>query len=277
MQPPRLDRSFKSRYEGEMQAGARSPVIPVRPDTIRVFMGSSYAQAVPMAAAGVCAAAGFLAWAARGRSAAVFGPSVWRGPRDRRALALTFDDGPSEDTPRILEILARHSVPATFFQIGANVERLPVVARAAAAADHALGNHSHTHPLFSLRGAKFIQQEMRRAQEAIEEHTGVRPRWFRAPYGVRWFGVGAAQRRLELTGVMWTVIGYDWSLNAGAIVKRVAGGVSNGAIVCLHDGRGLTVRPEIGETVEAVRRLVPMLLDQGYTFETIGQLICPTN
>src|SRR5450759_3036158 len=70
----------------------------------------------PLAAAG--AASSFLAWAVRGRSASVFGRSVWRGPRDRRALALTFDDGPAESTPDILEILAEHQVPATFFQCG---------------------------------------------------------------------------------------------------------------------------------------------------------------
>src|SRR5215469_11129473 len=102
------------------------------------------------AGVGVSAAAGFLTWAVRGRSSEVFGPSVWRGPRDRRAVALTFDDGPSESTPRILEILERHQVPATFFQIGANVERLPAVARSVAEAGHTVGNHSHTHPLFSL-------------------------------------------------------------------------------------------------------------------------------
>jgi peptidoglycan/xylan/chitin deacetylase (PgdA/CDA1 family) len=232
---------------------------------------------IGIAAAGVCAAAGFMAWAARGRSSNVFGPSLWRGPRHRRALALTFDDGPSEHTPRILDALARHQVPATFFQIGSNVARLPEVAREVRAAGHAIGNHSHTHPLFSLRSSRFIEQELRAAQQVIEMHTGEIPQWFRAPYGVRWFGLEAAQRRLGLTGVMWTVIGYDWNLRADAIVKRVAGAVSNGAIVCLHDARELQVKPEIGETVEAVRRLVPMLLDQGYTFETIGRLICPTN
>jgi peptidoglycan/xylan/chitin deacetylase (PgdA/CDA1 family) len=228
-------------------------------------------------AAGVCAAAGVMAWAVRGRASGVFGPSVWRGARDRRAVALTFDDGPSEQTPRILEILERHRVPATFFQVGANVERLPAVARAVRDAGHTIGNHSHTHPLFSLRSPQFIGEELRRAQEAIAEHTGEKPQWFRAPYGVRWFGVGAAQRQLGLTGVMWTVIGYDWKLKADAIVKRVAGGVSNGAIVCLHDARELRAKPDIGQTVEAVRRLVPMLLDQGYTLETIGRLICPKN
>jgi peptidoglycan/xylan/chitin deacetylase (PgdA/CDA1 family) len=229
------------------------------------------------AGAGVCAAAGFLTWAVRGRSSQVFGPSVWRGPRDRRAVALTFDDGPSEDTPRLLEILDRHRVSATFFQVGANVERLPGVARAVAEAGHTVGNHSYSHPLFSLRSERFITDELSRAQETIERNTGVTPQWFRAPYGVRWFGVGAAQRSLNLMGVMWTVIGYDWKLEADAIVKCVAGAVANGAILCLHDGRELRVKPDIEPTLKAVGRLVPVLLDQGYTFETIGRLLCPTN
>jgi peptidoglycan-N-acetylglucosamine deacetylase len=241
------------------------------------FMDAPGQTQIGIAAAGLCAAAGFLGWTVRGRASRVFGPSVWRGPRDRPALALTFDDGPSEETPRIVEILQRYQVPATFFQVGANVERLPEIARAVREAGHTLGNHSYSHPLFSLRSGRFIEHELRRAQGTIEEHTGERPRWFRAPYGVRWFGVGPAQRRLQLMGVMWTVIGYDWNLRADAIVKRVAGGVSNGAIICLHDARELQVKPAIGETVEAVRRLVPMLLDQGYTFETIGRLLCPKN
>ena len=229
-----------------------------------------------IAAAGVCAA-GLMTWAVRGRSSQVFGPSVWRGPQNRRAVALTFDDGPSESTPQILEILARYGVPATFFLIGANVARLRSLARAVADAGHAIGNHSQTHPLLSLRSRRFIEHELRQAQAVIEDHTGRRPDWFRAPYGVRWFGLAPVQQQLGLTGVMWTVIGYDWKLRADAIVKRVAGAIGNGAIVCLHDARELQVQPEIGQTVEAVRRLVPMLLDQGYTFETIGRLICPTN
>jgi len=228
------------------------------------------------AGAGVCAA-GWMAWAVRGRSSSVFGPSVWRGRRDCRAVALTFDDGPSESTPRILDLLARYGVPATFFQCGANVRRLPEVARAVREAGHVIGNHSFTHSLLSFRAQRFIEWELRLTQQTIEEHTGVRPVWFRAPYGVRWFGIGPVQRRLKLTGVMWTVIGYDWKLKADAVVRRVAGGVSNGAILCLHDGRELRAKPDIGATLDAVQRLVPLLLDQGYKFETVGRLICPTN
>ena len=227
--------------------------------------------------AAACAATAFMAWAVRGRSSRVFSPSVWRGPRGRRAVALTFDDGPSESTPRILEILAGHHVPATFFQCGANVERLPAVARAVSEAGHAIGNHSHTHPLLCFRSRRFIERDLERAQAAIQTHTGVRPAWFRPPFGVRWFGLGRTQQRLHLTGVMWTVIGYDWNLAVEAVVERMARRVSNGAILCLHDGRELCARPDIGVTVEAVRRLVPVLLDRGYKFETVSQLLCPTN
>ena len=222
------------------------------------------------------AACGAMAWAVRGRSSQVFGESVWHGPRDRRSIALTFDDGPSEGTPRILDILARHNVPATFFQCGANVARIHAVARAVRDAGHEIGNHSETHPYFFLRTPAAIFEELRRAQETIQQHSGAVPGWLRVPFGVRWFGLSDAQRRLRLRGVMWTVIGYDWSLAADAVVKRCAARTRNGAILCLHDGRELQARPDIGATVEAVRQLVPLLLDQGYKFETVSRLLCPT-
>ena len=229
------------------------------------------------ALASAAASAGFMAWAVRGRSAAVFGPSVWRGPRDAPAIALTFDDGPSEGTPRILEILERHRAPATFFQCGRNVDRLPAVAREVRAAGHEIGNHSYAHPLFCFRSPSFVENDLSRAQDAIGRHTGETPVWFRAPFGVRWFGMSAAQRRLGLTGVMWTVIGYDWKLKADAIVDVVSRRASNGAILCLHDGRELQARPDIGVTVEAVRCLLPALTDRGYHFETLSRLLCPKN
>jgi peptidoglycan/xylan/chitin deacetylase (PgdA/CDA1 family) len=233
-------------------------------------------DSLPISGAGLCAGAAFLAWAVRGRSAALFGPSVWRGSRQRRSLALTFDDGPSEGTPAILEILAQYRVPATFFQVGANVDRLPDIARAVAAAGHEVGNHSYTHPLFCFRSPGFIEADLRRAQHAIAARTGVEPAWFRAPYGVRWFGMGQALRQLSLTGAMWTVIGRDWKLASTEVFLRLSKHASNGAILCLHDGRELQSRPEISVTVEAVRRVVPALLEEGWRLETLTRL-CQTN
>jgi peptidoglycan/xylan/chitin deacetylase (PgdA/CDA1 family) len=230
--------------------------------------------AVCMALSG---AAGLMAYGVRGRSATLFAPSVYRGPASRRSIALTFDDGPSESTPELLRLLAEHNVLATFFECGASVERLPEIAREVAGRGHEVGNHSYSHPRFYFRSTAFIRDELARGQEVIENAAGVSPTLFRAPFGVRWPGMREAQRRLGLLGVMWTVIGRDWKLDAPAIVRRVSHAVRNGAIVCLHDGRELVARPDIESTIEAVRRLIPALRAQGYRFETVSQLICPMN
>src|ERR1017187_3831137 len=119
---------------------------PGRPGTEGTPAGGLPHMTVPelagLAGVGACASA-FLAWAVRGRASSVFGPSVHHGPSGRKAIALTFDDGPSESTPCVLELLDKYQTPATFFQIGANVERLPEIARAVHAAGHEIGNHSH--------------------------------------------------------------------------------------------------------------------------------------
>jgi peptidoglycan/xylan/chitin deacetylase (PgdA/CDA1 family) len=221
------------------------------------------------------AAAAGMAWAVRGRSSAVFGPSVWRGQRGRKAIALTFDDGPSPSTPRILDILAGYGVSATFFQCGVNVLRTPELSMATRRSGHAIGNHSHTHPNFAFRRPSFIEDEFLRAQAAIATATSETPILMRAPYGVRWFGFREVQRRLGLLGVMWSVIGCDWKLPAPAIAERVLSRVQDGGIICLHDGRGTLKDPDVSATIEAVRRLVPALLAKGYHFVTVSELICP--
>ncbi len=223
----------------------------------------------------MCAAA-LVAHAARGRASALFGPSVWRGTRDRRAVALTFDDGPSESTPGLLEVLEREAAPATFFQCGFHVDRLPQVARQAAEAGHEIGNHTWSHAILCRCSPRAIHRELERTQRVIENATGRPPRLFRAPYGVRWFGLRPAQRRLGLLGVMWTTIALDWKLPAARIVSRLLAGACPGAIFCLHDGRGLATRPDIGETLEAVRRLIPALRARGFRLETVSQILCPT-
>jgi peptidoglycan/xylan/chitin deacetylase (PgdA/CDA1 family) len=215
------------------------------------------------------------AWAVRGRSSQIFGPSVWHGNPGRRSIALTFDDGPTPGTLRILDILAEYSVPATFFQCGVNVLRTPEITQAVAAGPHEIGNHSHTHPNFAFARSRQVLDEFSQAQEAITHTAGRKPVLMRAPYGVRWSGFREMQSALGLNGVMWSVIGRDWKLSAKDIADRVLGNIGAGGIVCLHDGRVTAANPDIENTIEAVRLIVPGLLEAGYHLETVSQLLCP--
>ncbi len=229
-----------------------------------------------LAAGSLMSAAAILAYAVRGRSASLMGPSVYRGARDRRAIALTWDDGPSESTPAILEILTKYRAPSTFFQCGANVRRLPQVSREVLSAGHEIGNHTDSHPRLDFKPARFIYRELEQAQHSIQHATGIHPHLFRAPFGVRWFGLREAQARLRLLGVMWTAIGVDWKWPEQAVAARLVRAAKNGAILCLHDGRQLTAKPDISATLGALRRLLPVLIDRGFHFERVTDILCPT-
>ena len=189
-------------------------------------------------------------------------------------MALTFDDGPSESTPEVLKLLKGYRVRATFFMCGANVRRLPEIAREVLRSGHEIGNHTDTHARFDFKSPEFIHCEILRALEAIHKATGSEPKLFRAPYGVRWFGLRRAQSQLGLTGVMWTVIGRDWTLPAPRICRRLLNGAANGGILCLHDGRTIHTAPDIGNTIEAIRTTIPKLLERGFQFQPVGDMLC---
>ncbi len=150
------------------------------------------------------------------------------------------------------------------------------VAREVAAAGHEIGNHSDTHPMLHFKSRDFMYRELAGAQDTIRNTTGVLPRYFRAPYGVRWFGLREAQQRLGLMGVMWTTIALDWKWPAGRVIGRLLDGARNGAILCLHDGRGLEAGPDIRVTLETVREVLPKLMEKGFHFEKVSEILCPT-
>lgn len=218
-------------------------------------------------------AAAVTAYGVAGRTAKIFGPSVYRGPGQRRSIALTFDDGPSEGTLSLLAYLDQENIKATFFQCGKNVQRLPHIARDVVSAGHELGNHTYSHPKLYLRTPWFVSRQFSTAQKIIEQATGVSPRFLRAPYGFKWFGLRGVQKRLHLLGVMWTVIGHDWEWPASRIAEHVLRHASPGGIVCLHDGRDIQINPDVSEMLTAVRTIVPALKSQGYRFETVSEIL----
>lgn len=216
---------------------------------------------------------GGAAWAVRGRSAQVLAPSVWRGNRQRRAVALTFDDGPSAGTAEILDALGEAGARATFFQCGLNAERRPEWARAVSAAGHEIGNHTWSHRRLDFASRAAMREELGRAQTLLTGIHGTSPRWFRAPFGVRWIGLREVQREFGLMGAMWTCIGRDWKLPAEAIAERVLAHVQNGAIICLHDGRGVADGADVSETVAAVRRITRELQNREWQMVGLSELV----
>lgn len=186
-----------------------------------------------------------------------------------RRIALTFDDGPSNETPRFLELLDRLAVPATFFVCGKNVARRPAAARAVVEAGHAVGNHTYSHPVLPVRGRRRIREEIARTQRVIEEATGARPGLFRAPYGLGAPALAPVLADLGLRRVHWTVIGNDWKRRAPKIAARVLAAACPGAIVCLHDGRGARPEADRSETLRAVREIIHALRAEGYAFTAL--------
>ncbi len=207
------------------------------------------------------------------KSSQLFGPSVYKGSDSERTIALTFDDGPSEGTLPLLEYLDREKVFATFFQCGMNVKRLPHIAGRVAAAGHQLGNHTYSHPKLLFKPRSFIEKEFTETQKIITFETGLAPMVLRPPYGFRWTGMRAVQEKLALLNVLWTVIGNDWRWPAARIRTHILQHIAPGGIICLHDGREVQKKPDISETLTAVRQIVPRLKDQGYTFLVVSDLL----
>lgn len=222
---------------------------------------------------GAATISGVMAYAVGAPSSQVFGPALVKVKAGANKVALTFDDGPSESTPAILDVLARHGARATFFVCGANALRLPEVLQRTTAEGHEIGNHTFHHPRLFLRHPGQILAEISETQEAIRSVNGQTPRLFRPPYGIRWFGLYPALRKQNLRAVMWSVMVYDWSRPADAIEAGLTGKTSDGAIVLLHDGDTITPGNRRAATAAALDRALPVLAQRGLRFVTISELL----
>ena len=169
----------------------------------------------------------------------MYGPIVRRGPAGRRSVALTFDDGPHPvTTRRILAVLGTTRHRATFFMLGAKARRHPDVVREIHAAGHTLGVHGDRHDrLHAFRMPWRVRDELLRAARAVEDATGVRPRFFRPPLGHTSVTTTRGVRRAGMIVVGWSARGLDGNRGRTpeAVVARVARSLTDGAIVMLHD------------------------------------------
>jgi len=229
-----------------------------------------------IAAAALGLAVGGCAYASLWPTSQIFGRTLIAGD-DGNEVALTFDDGPNDAaTLQLLEVLARHVVRATFFNMGNFARERPEIVRQVAAAGHLVGNHTMSHPRLSTASAARVRQEIADCNAALEEIMGAAVKFFRPPYGARRPAVLRAARELGLTPVMWNVTGYDWNpIGAEGILSNLENGIARwqrrgrGANLLLHDGGHRAMGAARMDTVRAVDRLLTTRRGTATRFVTV--------
>lgn len=192
-----------------------------------------------------------------------------------KKIALTYDDGPNDPhTLRLLEVLAKHDVRATFFFIGRYVLQRPEIAREVIRSGHVVGNHTFTHPLLIFKSDGQTGEEIQQCREALHNVIGEHSNLFRPPFGGRRPGTLRAARELGLEPVMWSITGYDWNAPpAAAIESKVARQVRGGDVILLHDGGHKGMGADRSQTVLATDHIISRYKSEGYEFVTIPQMI----
>ncbi|HEY6100719.1 MAG TPA: polysaccharide deacetylase family protein [Anaeromyxobacter sp.] len=202
------------------------------------------------------------------------GRSLRGGPRASKTVALTFDDGPSADTPAVLDALERAGARATFFVLGEAAERRPELVREVARRGHAVALHGHTHARLALAGPETVAREIDRCLAAVRA-AGVEPApWFRAPHGWKGPFLEPALRARGLRLVAWTRGVWDTERpGAEAIAARASRSPRGGEILLLHDGCGTPgIDARRDQTAQAVPEIVRRWRDAGYAFVTLDAL-----
>jgi peptidoglycan/xylan/chitin deacetylase (PgdA/CDA1 family) len=196
-------------------------------------------------------------------------------PRGSRQIALTYDDGPNDPhTLRLLEVLAKHNVHATFFLIGRYVQQHPEIVREIVQAGHVVGNHTFTHPLLIFKREAEIREELVRCRASLQDAIGEPSKLFRPPFGGRRPAVLRVARELGLEPIMWNVTGYDWNApSAEAIERKIAKRIRGGDVILLHDGGHKQLGADRSQTVIATERLITRYKNEGYEFVTISQMM----
>jgi peptidoglycan-N-acetylglucosamine deacetylase len=192
---------------------------------------------------------------------------LMHGDLAARRIAITFDDGPHPNyTPKLLAILRRYKVKATFFVVGEMAEKYPYLVKAEAAAGHSVGNHTYHHVNLTKIPEDYVAAEIGACDEVLEKILGRRTPLLRPPGGDYNGKVTEVARALGYTTVLWTDDPGDYaSPGENVIRRRIMDNIGNGGIILIHDG--------IRETIDMLPRLIQDLTNQGYQFETVEEML----
>ena len=217
----------------------------------------------------------FLAGATPGPAWGAEPVDVWAGPTNQKAVALTFDDGPSPVyTPKIMALFKKYQAHSTFFVMGHRVEQYPGLVQALIKAGHEVGNHSFNHPRFTEIAQPSREQELERT--AVDLNLlGCPPsqRLFRPPYSAYDERLKTYLAHTHRRLVLWSLDSGDWrGLAAPAIIENVLSRVRNGSIIIFHDSDENALADR-HPTVEALSIILPALKAAGYRLVTVSELL----
>lgn len=182
---------------------------------------------------------------------------------DDKVVALTFDDGPSKYTSKILDVLKKYDASGTFFLIGNKVDFYSDVLRRMLNEGSEIGNHSYDHKLLTRLSKGEFEEEINKTQEAIKKITGFTPTLFRPTYGGY---TDTLKGYTDLRFVLWDVDSRDWQVKSkDKILKNVLPNVKSGSIILMHDNHEYALR--------ALESMIKDLKDKGYKFVTVSELL----
>jgi peptidoglycan/xylan/chitin deacetylase (PgdA/CDA1 family) len=231
-----------------------------------------YRAIAAAAAVAAASAAGYQSMAPTGRW---FGQTFTGVRRGSKQLAFTYDDGPNDPhTQRLLDVLARHNVHATFFLIGRYVQQRPDIVRELVKAGHVIGNHTFTHPLLIFKSGRELRTQLENCERALTDAVGEHSNLFRPPFGGRRPAVLRIARQMKLDPVMWNVTGYDWNASSVEHIEhRVTSQVRGGDVILLHDGGHREFGADRSFTITATDRLISRYKAEGYEFVTVPAMM----
>ena len=193
------------------------------------------------------------------------------GEESEKVIALTFDAAWGADKTRgIIDILREHGAKATFFLVGFWIEKYEEETRAIAEAGFEIGNHSENHLNMPRLDDETMRAEIESVNAAVEGLTGVRPTFFRAPYGDYSDRLMTAVEELGMVGVQWSIDTLDWKgLSAKEITERVLGSAKSGDIVLFHNNSD--------HVLDALPTVLMGLKNKGFRFVTLGEMVATEN
>jgi peptidoglycan-N-acetylglucosamine deacetylase len=203
----------------------------------------------------------------KSRTFQLFGGIISEVETNEKVVALTFDDGPTENVEQILPLLDKYNAKATFFLIGQDIEKYPEGVKKIDESGHQIGNHTYTHNRMVFKSPSFIKDEIEKTDKLLREAGYEEEIDFRPPYGKKLFGLPYYLNKNNSETIMWNLEPDTYYTTVSDKVNYVKENVKPGSIILMHP-----MYDDTGKELQAIEEVLQALSKEGYQFVTIDEL-----